>query len=284
MKYPPIPFEKLEVGQKYTGTVRSITDFGAFVDIGAEGDGLLHISRISEERVNDVHDYLEEEQDVEVWISGLRDDGKFGLTMIEGRLDGGGGPRKPADLTPFEAISSEDWLEGTVRNIAPFGAFVSVTLPTGESADGLVHISQLTDGFVEDVSSVVETGQSVKVRIQSVDLERGKMSLSMKEDGFGGSFQAARPPADLSAFEGISSDQWLTGKVARVAGFGAFVTVTVPDGEATADGLVHITQIKDGFVESVEDELQQDQEVQVRIQSVDVMSGKMSLTMKSEDY
>jgi len=282
MKYPPIPFEKLEVGQKYTGNVRSITDFGAFVDIGAEGDGLLHISRISEERVNDVHDYLEEGQDVEVWISGLRDDGKFGLTMIEGRLDGGGGPRKPADLTAFEEISSEDWLEGTVRNIASFGAFVSVTLPTGESADGLVHISQLTDGFVEDVSSVVESGQSVKVRIISVDLERGKMSLSMK-DGFGGSTQAARPPADLSAFEGIPSDQWLSGKVARVASFGAFVTVTTPDGEATADGLVHITQIKDGFVESVEDEVQEGQEVQVRIQSVDVMGGKISLSMKSED-
>jgi len=258
-------------------------EFGAFVDIGAESDGLLHISRISEERVNDVHDYLEEGQDVEVWISGLRDDGKFGLTMVEGRLDSGGGPRKPADLTAFEAISPEDWVEGTVRNTAVFGAFVSVTLPTGESADGLVHISQLADGFVEDVSSIVEVGQNVKVRIISVDLERGKMSLSMKA-GFGGGAQAARPPADLSAFEGISSDQWLTGKVARVAAFGAFVTVTAPDSEAVADGLVHITQIKDGFVESVEDELQQDQEVQVRIQSVDVMGGKMSLTMKSEDY
>merc|ERR1711953_1140984 len=108
--------------------------------------------------------------------------------------------------------------------------------------------------------------------MQSVDLERGKMSLSMKA-GFGSGAPTARPPADLSAFEGISSDQWLTGTVARVAGFGAFVTVTTPDGEATADGLVHITQIKDGFVESVEDELQAD-EVQVRIQSVDVMGGK----------
>merc|ERR1719166_792930 len=113
MKYPPIPFEKLEVGQKYTGNVRSITDFGAFVDIGAEGDGLLHISRISEERINDVHDYLEEGQEVEVWISGLRDDGKFGLTMIEGRLDGGGG-RQPRDLTPFQELSDEEFQTGVV--------------------------------------------------------------------------------------------------------------------------------------------------------------------------
>jgi len=279
MKYPPIPFDKLEVGQKYIGTIRSIMDFGAFVDIGTENDGFLHISRIKEERIEHLYDFLEEGQEVEVWVSGLRDDGKFGLTMLEGRFEG---PRKPADLTAFESMSSEDWLEGTVRNTAPFGAFVTVTLPSGESADGLVHISQLTDGFVEDVASVVDIGQNVKVRIQSVDLERGKMSLSMKA-GFGGGAPTARPPADLSAFEGISPDQWLTGTVARVAAFGAFVTVTAPAGDATADGLVHITQIKDGFVEHVEHELQVNQKVQVRIQSVDVMSGKMSLTMKPED-
>mmetsp|Transcript_124116 Transcript_124116/g.247269 ORF Transcript_124116/g.247269 Transcript_124116/m.247269 type:complete len:530 (+) Transcript_124116:51-1640(+) len=280
MRYPPIPFEKLEVGQKYTGTVVSIMDFGAFVNIGADTDGLLHISRIRNERVEDINDVLEEGQEVEVWVSGLRDDGKFGVSMIEGRLDGApGGRRKLTDLTAFESFPPEDWLEGFVRSVLPFGAFVTITLPSGESADGLVHVSQLRDGFVEDVASEVEVGQQVKVRIMSVDLEKGKMSLSMKT-GFGSGAPAARVPVDLAAFEGISSDQWLTGKVARVADFGAFVTVTAPAGEATADGLVHITQIKDGFVDSVADELQMNQEVQVRIQSVDVMGGKMSLTMK----
>merc|ERR1711974_578693 len=110
------------------------------------------------------------------------------------------------------------------------------------------------------------------------------MSLTMKADDFGGSFASARQPPDLSAFEGIPSDQWLTGKVARTAPFGAFVTLTAPDSDATADGLVHITAIKDGFVEDVNDEVSPGDEVQVRIISVGVFGGKMSLSMKSEEY
>merc|ERR1712032_380051 len=227
------------------------------------------------------NDYVEVGQEVDVWVSEIRDDGKLGLTMVEGKIGGGG--RRPADLTAFEAVDPDEWLSGTVDNVLDFGAFVTVTLPDGSaSASGLVHISQIKDSFVEDVYAEVEVGQEVQVRIVNVDMERGKMSLSMKS-GFGGAPVAARPPADLSAFEGIPSDQWLTGKVARTAPFGAFVTVTAPDSDAMADGLVHITAIKDGFVEDVNDEVSEGEEVQVRILSVDVFGGKMSLTMKSED-
>merc|ERR1711972_1318643 len=88
---------------------------------------------------------------------------------------------------------------------------------------------------------------------------------------------------DVPAFENIGSDQWLKGTVAKLASFGAFVQVTAPDGEAAAQGMVHITQIKDGFVESVESELEEGQEVDVRVISVDVDAGKMSLSMKPEE-
>merc|ERR1719356_231678 len=91
-----------------------------------------------------------------------------------------------------------------------------------------------------------------------------------------------REAADLSAFEGIDPSTGLTGKVASCASFGAFVSVQAPDSEATADGLVHISQIKDGLVESVEEELEVGQEVQVRVTSVDVGAGKMGLSMRAE--
>lgn len=285
MKYPPIPFDKLEVGQKYKGTVRTIMDFGAFVDIGAEADGLVHISRIANERVNDVNDYVEEGQEIDVWISGLRDDGKFGLTMVEGKTDGGGGGRRePVDWGPFESLSPDDWYDGKVARIAGFGAFVTVTLPDGASADGLVHISAIRDGFVDNVEDELSEGQEVKVRVQSVDAEAGRMSLSMKEGfgGGGGGGGGFREPADLSAFEGLES-KWLKGKVARIAPFGLFVTVTHPETNAEADGLVHITAIRDGYVENAEDEAEVGQEVDVWIQSVDVMGGKMSLSMKQAE-
>merc|ERR1719356_877453 len=95
--------------------------------------------------------------------------------------------------------------------------------------------------------------------------------------------RAEREPVDLTPFEGIDPAAWLKGTVARIASFGAFVDVKAPDSDATASGLVHITQIKDGFVESVEDELEAGQEVEVRVVSVDTGMGKMSLSMKSED-
>ncbi|CAE8743495.1 unnamed protein product [Polarella glacialis] len=278
IKYPPIPFDKLEVGQKYAGTIRSVLDFGAFVDIGAEGDGLLHISRISKERVENIHDAVEEGQEIECWISGKRDDGKFGVTMVEGLTESA--RRGPADLTPFRDLSPDDWHPGVVARIAPFGAFVTVTV-NGASADGLVHVSQIKDGFVDNVADEISEGQEVQVRVQSVDMDTGKMSLSMKSGFGGGGGGGMRAPSDLGPFQDVDSSTWLTGKVARIASFGAFVTVE--SGGATADGLVHITQIKDGFVESVQDELSEGQEIQVRVQSVDMGAGKMSLTMKSEE-
>jgi len=280
MRYPPIPIDSLEVGQKYTGTVRSIRDFGAFVDIGAEGDGLLHISGISEDRVESVYDHLEDGQQVEVWISSVRDDGKFGLTMIEGKTDGGARRRAPADLGPFVGLDPNDFHDGVVDRLAPFGAFVLVTLADGSEATGLVHISQVKDSFVDRLEDELEVGQEVKVRVMSVDEAGGKMSLSMREGG--GGRGPPREKADVSPFEGIAPDQWLEGKVVSIAPFGAFVSVTTPDGESTAEGLVHVTEIKDGFVESVEAELEVGQEVKARVVSVDTDSSKMSLSLKEE--
>eukprot|EP00419_Tripos_fusus_P084600 CAMPEP_0172847254 /NCGR_PEP_ID=MMETSP1075-20121228/39853_1 /TAXON_ID=2916 /ORGANISM="Ceratium fusus, Strain PA161109" /LENGTH=94 /DNA_ID=CAMNT_0013692241 /DNA_START=8 /DNA_END=289 /DNA_ORIENTATION=- len=94
---------------------------------------------MANERVEDPNDYVEVGQEVDVWVSEIRDDGKLGLTMVEGKIGGGGG-RRPADLTSFEAVDPDEWLSGTVDNVLDFGAFVTVTLPDGSaSASGLVH-------------------------------------------------------------------------------------------------------------------------------------------------
>jgi len=280
MKVPPIPFDSLEVGQKYAGVVRIVRDFGAFVDIGAEGEGLLHISSISTERVEDIYAELEEDQEVEVWISGLRDDGKFGVTMIEGKTDGGG-RRVATDVTLF-ADKVDEWFDGVVVNIAPFGAFVKITLDSGEEGLGLVHVSQIADTFVENINDHVEVGQEVRVKLVGCDTEANKMSLSMR-DGASGAPREEREPADLGPFEGVDPSTWIKGTVARIASFGAFVEVQAPGSDATARGLVHITQVKDGFVENMEDELEVGQEVEVRVVSVDTGMGKLSLSMRSED-
>ncbi|CAK0892708.1 unnamed protein product, partial [Prorocentrum cordatum] len=181
-KVPPIPFDSLEVGQEYQGTVRRARDFGAFVDIGAEGDGSVHISSISTERIDDIYSVLEEDQEVRVWISGLRDDGKFGLTMIEGKTDSDQGRRVQSDVTPFEGVSPDEWFEGEVVSTPSFGAFIVLTAEDGTEAQGLCHVSRITDDFVDNISDYVSVSQTVKVRVQSVDLDANKMSLSMRED------------------------------------------------------------------------------------------------------
>jgi len=281
VREPRIKFDDLEVGQKFAGKVTSIAPFGAFVDIGAERDGLVHISRIADERIEDIYEYVSEGQEVDVWVSQVTEDGKLGLAMLESKV-GGAQRRGPQDFSAFVDVPSDQWLTGTVARIAPFGFFVTVAPPEGgDAADGLVHITQIRDGFVENTEDEAEVGQEIKVRVQSVDLDQGRMSLSMKEPGSGGG--GSRAPADLTPFADAHPDEWLSGEVARTAPFGAFVTVTSADGKSTADGLVHITQIRDGFVESVEDELEAGQEVKVRVLSVDTGAGKMSLSMKEAD-
>jgi len=281
VREPRIKFADLEVGQKFKGKVVSIAPFGAFVDIGAERDGLVHISRIADARVDDIYDYVSEGQEVDVWVSQVTEDGKLGLAMVESKI--AASPRRgPQDFSAFAGVPSDQWLTGTVARIAPFGLFVTVAPPEGgDTADGLVHITQIRDGFVENTEDEAEVGQEIQVRVMDVDLDQGRMRLSMKEPGSGGG--GGRAPADLTPFADVGPDEWLSGKVARTAGFGAFVTVSSADGKSTADGLVHITQIRDGFVESVEDELEVGQEVKVRVQSVDTDAGKMSLSMKDPE-
>jgi len=286
VREPRIKFADLTQGQKFTGWVQSVASFGAFVDIGAERDGLVHISKIADRRIDNIDDYVSQGQEVEVWVSEVRDDGKLALSMVESKVGAGPGPRAPSDYSGFMDVSPDTFLTGVVASIAPFGIFVTVTPPGGgATADGLVHITAIRDGFVENTEDEAEVGQEVQVRVKSVDPGMGRMSLSMKaDDGFGGGGGGGGPreEVDLAPFEKFASQgEWLKGKVARIAPFGLFVTVTLPDDGPSADGLVHITQIRDGFVETCEDEAEVGQEVDVWIQSVDTVAGKMSLSMKA---
>mmetsp|Transcript_124337 Transcript_124337/g.247921 ORF Transcript_124337/g.247921 Transcript_124337/m.247921 type:complete len:466 (-) Transcript_124337:23-1420(-) len=291
MRYPPIALDTLKVGQKHRGTVKGIHKDYAFVDIGAVKPGFLHISMVSRRRITSIHNVLEENQDLDVWISKL-EPGRFRLTAVGSLLPVDSSIAKPiarrstwTDLAPFARTSSEDWFEGTVVSLQSFGAFVRVELPTGEEAEGLVHISQLSDGFVEDVSSKVEMGQKVMVRITKVDTTANRIQLSMKA-GLNGVIPTNTPKTDhnFRPFASVPPDQWLTGKVSQLVDYGAFVSVNAPGREkVTGKGLVHITRIKNEFVEKVEDEFKVGQQVRVRILEVDVEEARMFLTTKPID-
>jgi predicted RNA-binding protein with RPS1 domain len=186
MKYPPIPLDKLEVGQKYAGTIVNTAPFGAFVDFGAERQGLVHISCLTDGFVDNVDDVVQAGQEVEVWVKQVSEDGKIGLTMVESKLGGGGGggraPRAPVDLSGFVDSVWGDRITGKVVSITNFGCFVQLEAPTGDAGpqQGLVHISEMSDGFVEDPWSITEVGAEVSVVVKDVDADSGRLSLTMK--------------------------------------------------------------------------------------------------------
>ncbi|CAE8623070.1 unnamed protein product, partial [Polarella glacialis] len=170
---PPIPMDQLQVGAKYTGTVVSTAGFGAFVNIGAERDGLVHVSCVKEGFVENIDDELQAGQQVTVWVKQVVD-GKLGLTMVESKLSSGGGPRTKADLSKFKDLTWGDRLKGTVVSVTNFGAFVSVMPPSGgDATQGLVHVSEMSDTYVEDPFSVVQQGQEVEVYVKDIDVTGG---------------------------------------------------------------------------------------------------------------
>ena len=146
----------LSVGQQVKGTVKRVTEFGAFVDIGVGRDGLVHISELSAKRVGKVSDVLQEGQVVDLWIKKLdRDRNRISLTMIEP------GKRTIRDLQKGEVV------EGTVTRILPYGAFVDI----GVKQDGLLHKSQIPNG------TILKVGDIIDVEIQKIEAERGRIGL-----------------------------------------------------------------------------------------------------------
>jgi predicted RNA-binding protein with RPS1 domain len=158
----------LEVGAAVEGTVRKITDFGAFIDIGGL-DGLLHISQLSWERVKHPSELLTEGQKIQVRIDKIDEQtGKIGLSY------------RSLQEHPWTNIDSRfptgAVIPGKVTRIAEFGAFVRVA--TG--VEGLVHVSELAHRRVQNVASVVSEGDEVMVKVLSIDTESQRMSLSIK--------------------------------------------------------------------------------------------------------
>lgn len=173
------PIEDLEVGAEVEGKIRSVMSYGAFVDVGATTDGLLHVSEISNDFVQDATEKLTAGETITCKIKAINlEKQQLALTCKEPQVRGEGGGRKPRpNLSEFENADEKAFISGTVNSITDFGAFVTIK----EGVDGLVHISQIQDGGVGKVEDVLSIGQEVKVRIQSVDKAKRRISLSMRE-------------------------------------------------------------------------------------------------------
>jgi predicted RNA-binding protein with RPS1 domain len=232
-----IPLKDLQRKQKMKGTVTSIREFGAFVDVGAERDGLVHVSNMP--RVPDlpyqVDDYVEalfkDEENGDEWYTG---------TMKEAKEDG------------TYVVEWDDPGDGDATSIVK-GDEIRLHQPRCAVAEG-----DEIDVWVRDVQAPREEGMD------------WRLGLTMFEK------------SPLTAFEEVPANQWIKGKVVRAASFGAFVEITAPNGMVST-GLCHVSQMRDGYVENAEDEVEIGSEVNVRVLSVDLDRERISLSFKDDN-
>ncbi|MCQ6526584.1 30S ribosomal protein S1 [Bacillus mycoides] len=183
----------LKEGDIVEGTVQRLTNFGAFVNVGGV-DGLVHISQISHERVEQPSEVLEQGQKVKVKVLSVdADTQRISLSI------------KAAQPGPWENVAGEikagDIREGVVKRLVTFGAFVEI-LP---GVEGLVHVSQIANRHVKNPNEVLEMGQEVKVKVLEVHVAEKRISLSIKEtleeNNVTEDYSQYEPNADSATFQ-----------------------------------------------------------------------------------
>lgn len=158
-----VALSTLAEGDKLSGVVRSIKPYGAFVDCGAECDGLVHISEMSHKFVRDVNSIVQIGQKVDVHVLSAEPGSRRLSLSMKGA---------PYKATPGEKV------QGRIVNVVDFGAFVNLA----PGVDGLVHRSEVTSDPYADWESLIEVGKEVEVTVLEVDTKGNRISLSMRDD------------------------------------------------------------------------------------------------------
>jgi small subunit ribosomal protein S1 len=172
----------LKTDQELEGTVTKTALYGAFVDVGAERDGLVHISMLKKGNVKRVEDVVEVGQQVKVWVHRVdSNEGRLELTMTQ-----------PVDLK-WKDIKPGMILRGKVVRLESFGAFVDV----GAERPGLVHISELSSEYVRNTGDVVSVGDEVEVKVLDVDRKKRQIRLSMKLEESIEEYEEEQPEEEL---------------------------------------------------------------------------------------
>ena len=246
--------EAFENGEVLTGTVSQVLDGGLSVVLD-ETRIFIPASLVSDTYERDLGKYKDQEI-------------QFVLTEFNPRRRRIIGDRKQLLVAEkerkqkelLEKINVGDVIEGTVKNITDFGAFIDLG-----GADGLLHISEMSWGRVDNPKKIYKVGDTVKVFIK--DIKDTKIALSVK-------FPEENPWNN--AAEKYAAGNVVTGKVARMTDFGAFVELA-----PGVDALLHVSQISRDHVEKPADVLSIGQEIEAKIVDFDETDRKISLSMKA---
>lgn len=247
-------WETLEVGQLREGTVKSITDFGAFVDLGGV-DGLLHVSDMAYGHLEKPDQAVSVGQKIQVKV--------LKLDAEKQRISLGLKQIAPDPWSTIgERVKVGEQISGRVVRLAAFGAFVEIE----PGVDGLVPLTELSWKRVNNPAQVVKEGDVVRVVVLSLDSERRRISLSLKQGS---------PDPWQTAKEKYPKDSWVEAAVRSVTDFGAFAEL-----EPGLEGLVHISEMADHRIHAVTDVVQVGQTHKCRILEVDSENRRIRLSLR----
>ena len=249
-------YSELKEGDTVQGEVRSLTDYGAFVDIGGM-DGLLHVSDISWQRVNKPSDALTVGQQVEVRVLKVdREKQRISLGM------------KQLLPHPWEAVSGKyaigERVRGTVTRIAEFGAFVELE----PGIEGLIHLSEMSWAKkLKRASDVVKPGETVEAVVLGVNAAEHRLSLGLKQTLGDPWAEAPQKFAEGSVVEG---------PITSITKFGAFVQLA-----EGVEGMIHVSEISaDKRINHPQDVLKLGQVVSAQVLAIDSQKRQLRLSMK----
>ena len=251
--------KKYPLGSRVRGRVVSLVDYGAFVEIEDGVEGLIHVSEMSwTKKVVNPNKVVEVGDEVEAIVSEL----DMGQRRISLSL-------RQAERNPWEELivthPTGTLVEGKVRNLTEFGAFVEIT----EEIDGLVHVSDMSwTKRIKHPSEVLEKGDSVQARITHIDVDNQRVSLSIKEF----------LPNEWQTFvrKHAVGDK-VTGRVVNVTDFGLFIDIY-----QGLEGLAHVSEI-DVEGDGLEDEFRVGDWASARILRIEEDDKKVGLTMRGVD-
>jgi small subunit ribosomal protein S1 len=249
--------KKYPIGSRVHGRVVSIVDYGAFVEIEEGVEGLIHVSEMSwTKKVVNPAKILEVGDEVEAIVSELdMDQRRISLSL------------RQTERNPWEELEDThpegSVIEGKVRNLTEFGAFVEIT----DGIDGLIHVSDMSwTKRVKHPSEVLKKGDTVKARITNIDVENQRVSLSIKEfmPNEWEEFADKHNPGDL-----------LEGKIVNVTDFGLFIDIY-----NGLEGLAHVSEIEVPAGAKLEDYYKVGEWVRTRILRVEEEEKKVGLSMR----
>ena len=259
------PWDKIEkrfpTGTKVKGKITNLVPYGAFVEIEAGVEGLIHVSELSwTKRITRPSDVLTAGQEVEAIVLGVnKEEQKISLGV------------RQLEPNPWDEIEQRyiigKQVKGTVRNMTAYGAFVELE----EGIDGMVHVSDLSwTRKINHPSEILKKNDEIEAVVIDIDKANQRIALGVKQ-------LDEDPWKEIDRLYKIGD--LVKGKVTKLANFGAFVSL-----EHDIDGLVHISQLSEEHVAKVKDVIKVGDDVEARVIKVDKVERRIGLSIKAANY